>query len=265
MTHTIKLISTDFDGTLFNEKDAPPIPRILEDSIREFQGQGIKWIINTGRELGALLDKLEHANLDIQPDAVVVVEREIYFKNNDEYHPFEEWNNACRRECNELFSSANGRILEFIDWIRRNFKDCLTYQDAYSPLCLITGVNEHADAIMARFNDFFSGFPQLELVRNDVYMRFGHSKYTKGTALSTLARHWNAAPENIIVAGDHYNDLTMLDNKHARHLITPANAPDYVKKIVREQGGFITGQPFGCGIAEGLKHFSSHAKLSAQA
>ena len=44
----IKLISTDFDGTLFAEFENPPIPEALQQLIGDLQAQGAKWAINTG-------------------------------------------------------------------------------------------------------------------------------------------------------------------------------------------------------------------------
>src|SRR5678816_2218303 len=42
MSLPIKLISTDFDGTLFAEFESPPIPEEFERLIGELQAQGVK-------------------------------------------------------------------------------------------------------------------------------------------------------------------------------------------------------------------------------
>jgi hydroxymethylpyrimidine pyrophosphatase-like HAD family hydrolase len=52
----IRLISTDFDGTLFAEFESPPIPAELTDLIARLQAQGAKWVINTGRDLSSLME-----------------------------------------------------------------------------------------------------------------------------------------------------------------------------------------------------------------
>jgi hydroxymethylpyrimidine pyrophosphatase-like HAD family hydrolase len=53
--------------------------------------------------------------------------------------------------------------------------------------------------------------PHLAVVRNDVYIRFAHDAYNKGTALREIARRLNVTPEETVAAGDHHNDLPMLE------------------------------------------------------
>jgi len=43
----IKLISTDFDGTIFAEFETPPIAPPLVELIGQLQARGAKWVINT--------------------------------------------------------------------------------------------------------------------------------------------------------------------------------------------------------------------------
>src|SRR5690349_13340464 len=74
----IKLISTDFDGTVHTDFESPPVPRELEILIGSLQKRGVIWVINTGRDLTSLLETLTKAGLSVRPDYVVVVEREIY-------------------------------------------------------------------------------------------------------------------------------------------------------------------------------------------
>src|SRR5580693_7949534 len=99
----IKLISTDFDGTLFAEFENPPVPPALQDLIGQLQAGGAKWVINTGRELSSLLETLGRAHLAIKPDFLVVVEREIYHHHQSEYVEDHAWNRSCRAAHAELF------------------------------------------------------------------------------------------------------------------------------------------------------------------
>ena len=82
MNLPFKLVSTDFDGTLHAEFETPPVPQDLQDLIGELQRQGVRWIINTGRDLSSLMEGMARARLTIRPDYVVVVEREIYVTSN---------------------------------------------------------------------------------------------------------------------------------------------------------------------------------------
>src|SRR6266481_3002440 len=85
MTAPIKLISTDFDGTIFAEFENPPISRGLQDLIGALQDQGAKWVINTGRDMTSLMESLARAQIPIEPDALVLVEREIHWHQDSRY------------------------------------------------------------------------------------------------------------------------------------------------------------------------------------
>ena len=97
MHQKIKLISTDFDGTLFAEFENPPIPIELQAQIAELQARGVKWVINTGRDMSSLMEALGRAGISIEPDYLVLVEREIHFHQDSQYVGLEEWNGACTR------------------------------------------------------------------------------------------------------------------------------------------------------------------------
>jgi hydroxymethylpyrimidine pyrophosphatase-like HAD family hydrolase len=91
------------------------------------------------------------------------------------------------------------------------------------------------------------------VVRNDVYARFSHVGYNKGTALSELGRRLNISAKNILAAGDHLNDLPMLSSEHARYLVAPRNAVPSVKSLVKSQSGYISHLSHGHGIADGIE------------
>src|ERR1043166_2280830 len=90
MALPLKLISTDFDGTLHAEYEDPPVPEELQALIQDLQRQGVKWVINTGRDLSSVMEGIARARLSIRPDYLVVVEREIYCHNDSRYVRSEE-------------------------------------------------------------------------------------------------------------------------------------------------------------------------------
>src|SRR5882724_12666596 len=103
MNLPIKLISTDFDGTLFAEFANPPIPEHLLQLIADLQAQGAKWVINTGRDMSSLMEALARSHVTIKPDYLVLVEREIHFHKDAQYVGVDDWNNECFRAHEELF------------------------------------------------------------------------------------------------------------------------------------------------------------------
>ncbi|HVY68967.1 MAG TPA: HAD family hydrolase [Verrucomicrobiae bacterium] len=252
MTLPIQLLSTDFDGTIHSEFENPPVSPMLVRKIRELQEQGAKWVINTGRDLSSLMEVMGRAHLPIKPDYVIVVEREIYQHDQSQYVILEPWGEECRRKHDELFIRVGPDLPRLVSWINDRFEATI-YADAYSPFCLIAGSIDDTDEIEAYLNDYCQGVPSLTVVRNDVYARFSHVHYNKGTALAEVARQLGVIPANILAAGDHYNDLPMLSREYAHRLVAPANAIDVVKQKVREQGGYISNQPCGHGVLRGIE------------
>jgi len=252
MTPQIKLISTDFDGTLFAEFENPPIPSRLIEIIGGLQSSGAKWVINTGRDMSSLMESLARSHLLVKPDYLVLVEREIHCHQDARYVPLDDWNLPCHRSHEELFVRVRADMPRLVSWVNSRFNATI-YEDAYSPFCLIAGSDGEADAIHEYMEEYCREVPNLQVVRNDVYARFAHTAYNKGTALAEISRRLAISPENVYAAGDHLNDLPMLKKRYARFLAAPANAIDCVKEAVRAQNGFVSDLPQGHGVADALQ------------
>lgn len=258
MNSPIRLLSTDFDGTLFVEFENPPIPEELQTLIAELQASGTKWAINTGRDMSSLMEALGRTGISIQPDYLVLVEREIHLHHNSRYLPLEHWNAACHRDHSTLYDRVRPGLQPLIDWINSRYK-AVIYEDPFSPLCIIAGNNGDMDAIHTHLEAFCQTVPLLSVVRNDVYARFCHARYNKGTALAELTHRLGLAPEAVLAAGDHLNDLPMLSKSYAHMIAAPANAVAAVKNAVRAQGGFVSELPHGLGVADAIKYYGGAA------
>ncbi len=250
----IKLISTDFDGTIFAEFETPPIPPQLTQLIGALQAHGAKWVINTGRDMSSLLESLGRAHIHVQPDYLVLVEREIYERKGGRFVSVKHWNDACTADHQELFARVRPDVPALANWINSRFAASV-YEDPHSPLCIIADTNGDMDEIHARLDDYCAGVAQLTVVRNDVYARFSHAKYNKGTALAEVAGLLGVHRDHVFVAGDHLNDLPMLSREYADYIATPANGVPAVLKAVAAAGGFRSRLAAGRGVHEALVHF----------
>ena len=250
----IQLISTDFDGTIFAEFENPPIPASLQHLLGAMRKRGATWVINTGRDLPSLLETLARARPTVYPDALVLVEREIYVRKEDQYVPMQTWNTACSSDHAALFARMKPDLPELREELNRNHRGTF-YEDAFSPICVLAPSNRDADLVQERLLEYARGIPRLSVVRNDVYIRFAHDGYDKGTALREIARRLKIPPEGIVAAGDHFNDLPMLKPEIARWLITPANGIPPVQQAVLAAGGYVSHRPHGEGVALGLEFF----------
>jgi hydroxymethylpyrimidine pyrophosphatase-like HAD family hydrolase len=251
MSPPIKLISTDFDGTIFAEFENPPISIKFQELIADQQSRGVKWVINTGRDMSSLMEALGRARISIEPDFLVLVEREIYLHDGVRYAGLEKWNAACARAHEEIFARVRADLPRLTEWVNARFH-AKVYEDPFSPFCLIAGNNGDADVIHDFLEEYACSVPNLAVVRNDVYARFSHVAYNKGTALAELTRRLGINATEVFAAGDHLNDLPMLTRTYARWLATTSNAIDAVKTTVREQQGHVSEQSHGNGVAEAL-------------
>jgi len=255
----IKLISTDFDGTLFAEFENPPVPAHLQELIAALQGRGVKWAINTGRDMSSLMETLARAGLEIEPDFLVLVERDIFRLHEAQYVADHEWNDACVRDHAVVFEKVRRDLNHLIEWINARYHVHI-YEDPFSPLCLIATSNSDMDQIHAFLESYCRTVPKLSVVRNDVYARFSHVGYTKGTALAKLTRQLGLTSDSVFAIGDHLNDIPMLDPAVARFLAAPSNAVPAVKLLLQRNGGYVSRHPHGHGVADAIKYYIENGR-----
>jgi hypothetical protein len=70
-----------------------------------------------------------------------------------------------------------------------------------------------------------------------------------------LSRLTKIPREVIFAAGDHHNDVSMLDGRYAAFPACPANAISEVKEAVRAASGWVAEKEHGAGVHEALQHF----------
>jgi HAD superfamily hydrolase (TIGR01484 family) len=249
----IRLISTDFDGTLVGHPgDGSCVPE-LASALSGFKASGGLWAINTGRSLEHVLEGVSLLGAPVEPDFLLTHEREIYHRDAlGNWRDFGDWNRICRERHAELFLRS-GPVFDRIHALVDATRDVtLIYERESGPAGLITSDEEVMDRVTASLDAIRTEFPDFHYQRNTIYLRFCHRNYDKGSALGELSRLLEIEAADIFAAGDHYNDLPMLSGKYARHVGCPANAIPEVKRSVRNAGGHISAKSCGAGVAETL-------------
>jgi hydroxymethylpyrimidine pyrophosphatase-like HAD family hydrolase len=256
MPPKIRLLSTDFDGTLVCRTSEPFLNTGCMDFIQEQQQQGILWAINTGRSVDLLESGLLDFSFPFRPDFILTSERDVFRpgSNGNKWEPFGDWNERCARDHAELFSVSQSVLAEVIDFVNHKTKARIIYETE-TPAGLIASSEEEMDQVTEFIENARSQTPKFSYQRNTVYLRFCHTDYHKGAALAELARLNQIPRENIFAAGDHHNDISMLDGTVAGMPSCPANAIDEVKNAVRNAGGYVAEQDCGAGVHEALLHF----------
>lgn len=247
------LLSFDFDGTLVHESEQPMIqPRFFEivESMRE--SHRALWGINTGRSLMFTLEGMLEAKFPILPDFIIAREREIYVRNEfGRWIGVEPWNINCEKAHHVLFKKQKRLLKRLRKWVEKNTKASWGEQDAEPAGIVATGIEE-MNLIVRMIDQEIASDPSLSYQWNTIYLRFSHSEYHKGSALSEVARMKEISPDRIFTIGDGHNDVDMLDLNVAKYIACPGNAHGDIKKHVQERGGIITQGEASYGVIEAL-------------
>jgi HAD superfamily hydrolase (TIGR01484 family) len=252
----IRLLSIDFDGTLVSRVSQPVLDAHCMDLIRDLQNGGVLFAINTGRSVDLLESGLTDFSFPMRPDFILTSERHVFRPgtNGDAWEAFGDWNERGDRAHRELFHSAQPVLAEIVDFVNQKTKARLLYHSEGLE-GLVASSDEEMDGITAFIERARENQPKFHYQRNTVYLRFCHADYHKGAALTELARLIEIPRENIFAAGDHHNDISMLDGEVAAMPACPANAIGEVKKTVRDAGGYVAEKDHGAGVHEALQFF----------
>jgi hydroxymethylpyrimidine pyrophosphatase-like HAD family hydrolase len=224
--------------------------------IGQLQRDGAVWAINTGRSVDLLESGLVDFAFPFQPDFILTSERDVFRPgaNGQRWEAFGEWNERCARDHHELFSASESVLAEVIDFVNQKTKARVIYEPG-GPAGLIAASEDEMNRVTKFIDQARARQPKFHYQRNTVYLRFCHADYHKGAALAELARLIDISRENIFAAGDHHNDISMLDGRFAAMPACPANAIDEVKDAVRNAGGYVAQREQGAGVHEALRHF----------
>jgi hypothetical protein len=251
----IKLLSTDFDGTIVNHDTVPQVEPEFFDDFAQMHREGVLWAVNTGRVLWHIEEGLRELKFPIEPDFVLTSEREVFHRGPDgRWQDFGDWNARCAQAHDRLFAQAGTLLADIEDFLAKHTKAHPIYEGER-----LIGLAAESDDEMDHVVDFLARecarVPGFQFMRNTIYVRFCHEAYSKGTALGELARLTGISRDEIFAAGDHYNDLPMLDGRHAAWVACPGNAVDAVKRTVKQAGGYVAEGLCSAGVVQALRHF----------
>ncbi len=253
----IRLISSDFDGTLIGHGSDGRCSQTLAKALEAHRDRGGLWAVNTGRGLSHAMEGLGRFEGPFEPDFLLTNEREVFRRDGTAgwvAHGF--WNEECRSRHDSLFERAVDLFREVRDMAARVGGTTLIYEEKV-PAGLVTDTEETMELVISEIDRAAVEFPDFGYQRNTVYLRFCHRDYHKGSALAELCRLEGIPVSDVFAVGDHFNDIPMLDVRYALMTACPANAIDPVKKQVSLHAGYIAGLPWADGVAEALRYFET--------
>jgi hydroxymethylpyrimidine pyrophosphatase-like HAD family hydrolase len=256
----LRLISSDFDGTLISPTSDRCSPRLAE-ALEAHHAAGGLWAVNTGRTLDHAIDGLLRFDSPVAPDFLLTNEREVYrWDGTSAWLAHGDWNRRCETRHDELFDTALEVFETFEDLARRNSGLRLIYERK-RPVGLVAETEILLDEMIAEIDSAAGRHIDFCYQRNSIYLRFCHRDYHKGSALGELCRLEGIDITEVFAVGDHFNDIPMLDGRHAALTACPANAIGPVKETVHLSTGYISSQPWADGVAEALGFYGSQRQV----
>ena len=255
----IRLLSTDFDGTLIGHEPDARTAASLAGALSDLRAAGAVWAVNTGRQLWFALEGLEHAHLPHDPEFVLSSEKDIYRRvEAGSWEAFGDWNARTEERTSDLFGRARHVLHAIAEMAAREDGIEMLYEHGRIA-GLMTPDAATMDVVAARIVEVAADVPEFSFNRNDVWMRFAHREIHKGSSLAELARQLGIPRDEVLAIGDHHNDIPMLDGSAAAMVACPGNAVDEVKRVVRSRGGYVSPHPWGEGVADAIRHFAGQS------
>ncbi len=252
----IRLLSTDFDGTLIGHHPDARTARSLSEALTDLRRAGAVWAVNTGRQLWFALEGLEQVHLPHDPEFVLTSEKDIYRRVEEgSWEAFGDWNARTERQTLDLFGRA-AHVFEAIEKLAAAEDGIEVLYENGRFAGLMTADSAMMDRTAELVRRMAADVPDFSFNRNDVWMRFTHREIHKGSALGELSRLLGIPRGEVLAIGDHHNDIPMLDGSAAGMVACPSNAVREVQDIVLRNGGYVSPYPWGEGVADAIRHFS---------
>ena len=251
----IKIIATDMDGTLLDQRGQLDLLR-LEKILDKLDQRGVRFVIATGNEVHRMRQLLEH----LAERVVLVVANGARIFENNELLQAQTWDDAMvdralghfkGRECQDQFvvTAMNGGFVkkgtvfteldkfmtpEMIEKLyqRMQFVDEFDSKlfGGVLKMSMVVG-EERSDSVLQEINDLFdghvravsSGYGCIDILQDGIHKAWG---------LEELLKRWNLKPEQIMAFGDSENDIEMLELAGISYAME--NAEDRVKEIATE-------------------------------
>lgn len=240
----IKLIVSDIDGTILNEKCECSTK--MRSTIEKLKSRGVKLVLATGRMFMGADPVREDLGLDTPvicyQGEMVRSGGEILFQNSVKHDLAREiieisrqkkfhlnlYNNDCLivEDDNKKFMEdyTNGRFATYE--VVKSFDE--VELGTVSKLLCITYDEDEIVSLQRELSKRFEG--KLAVVRSHkYYLEFTDINATKGSAMRFLADLWGIKKEEIFASGDQDNDYDLLLNAGVK--VAMGNASEKLKSI----------------------------------
>jgi HAD superfamily hydrolase (TIGR01484 family) len=249
----IRLLAVDLDGTLMGGvEDLPRYAGFREKLLDLKKAHNTVWAICTGRSLGSFRRFFTPMQMmGVHPDFVIIKHAYIYgYSKRGRYFPHILWNLrtgyllwTAEREIRDTINEADDLMTKMTHKIRivRRTRDRIW----------VRFENEESCAAVAReLSGLMNKQRNMRLLRFRQEIDIREVPFTKGLAVSQLARHLRIPRANVLTIGDGHNDISMLQGNVAVMKGCPANSEAEVMQVVSTEGGHVARGDSISGVTE---------------
>ena len=245
--HLIKIIFSDMDGTLLNDRSQ--LPAGFDELMLELKARNVIFAPASGRQYFSLLrsfGKYEDDFLFVAENGTLAIQhrKEIFSKpmlraeSDEVLAAGDAWDNIFRVYCGKrgayyLESQANPEnLVEFEKYFTKNtaVKSFAEVDDEPLKMSFFDNTARAAETIYPKLSARFGGPLQIDLSSNQ-WVDVMAADVNKGVAIRNVQRLLDIKPEECAAFGDYLNDYEML--KSVKHSFAMANAHPDLKKIAR--------------------------------
>jgi len=247
----IKLVGLDFDNTLYDGENS--LARVLP-WFKRLHGQGIKLGLVTGRTFGSLQKLFETDGYrwgEPFPDFAICFESRILTPDGKTVQGCEQWNQERDRD---VVAAHNIVEREIAGWLRTLETDGIfsrhTWLDDNYGVYMEFDSPEHSLAACEKIKAMSDPTYPLRFVRNYSGLSIHAKNRSKGPALATLLEAWDIAQTEVLVIGDSFNDLCMMNGDYQYQVATVSNADPAIHNAVSKKDGIISDKSCSHGVID---------------
>jgi len=239
----ITVVCLDFDGTIMRYDPTEHFHPEIIGALNTFERAGVEWVAHSGRTFESQLQIILHCTevhgLRHRPVAICHHECFIHVREGGAYAPLEAWNGQALRWLAELDAQVQAKpFRDRLDVLIRRYAPEVYRRESVNVFHL-PGPDEERLPFVQDLNALLSAIPFAATVCNGEWITINDARLGKGNVLKAYLEYRELHPACVLAAGDHENDLSMLDGRVTPHVACPGNAYPSVREAVQRAGGYV--------------------------
>lgn len=265
MGSDIKLLVTDLDGTLIGSANEFPLYADFKEHLDELRASDkTLWVACTGRTYRSFSEFFyPMQSMGILPDYIIVRHAYILVHTKAGYIPRLFWNLHIfhliwrqKMYAREILNHWRGMLTGAAAGVK-------VVEQGRGKLRLRFESEESANMAAAVLRDKLSQYKHLKVFNFLREIDVRPVPFTKGLAVSELARHLDVCSGNILAIGNGHNDISMFDSGVAGLVGCPSNSEAEVMRVVHECGGHVADKRALGGVLQILDSYKNGTVNSA--